>query len=153
MQAVEAHEERSMLATIGLKRLAALSVVVVVMLLAAWVAANFVHKKERVRIDATEGPGGPQSVLLVSLALYRMHVGEYPDTLERLHTAPEDKEKAMRWRGPYVARPSVLKDAWGHDVHYRYPGEVVTDGFDLWSGGPDGVSGTGDDVVFTARRR
>lgn len=46
-------------------------------------------------------------------------------------------------RGPLV-RNGVLIDPYGNAMYYRYPGEKnnMENGFDLWSAGPDGKTGT-----------
>ena len=48
------------------------------------------------------------------------------------------------WNGPYL--PSVPKDPWGNPYLYRQPGRHNTTGYDLYSFGPDGQEGGGDDI-------
>jgi len=67
--------------------------------------------------------------------------------LTALTEKPDDEEIAKKWRGPYISDPKSLKDAWGRDLQYKFPGEVRQDGYDLWSMGPDGEDGTEDDVT------
>ena len=49
------------------------------------------------------------------------------------------------WNGPYVKKKSVPKDPCGNSYIYRFPGQNNADGYDLLSGGPDGVEGGNDD--------
>jgi general secretion pathway protein G len=53
------------------------------------------------------------------------------------------------WHGPYINAPAganALKDPWGNPYHYRAPGKHNPHSFDLWSNGPDGKEGGGDDI-------
>lgn len=80
-----------------------------------------------------------------ALDRYRSHTGSYPDSLASLVDRPEDVAREQ-WLGPYIQNPGDLKDAWGTDLHYRYPGARNPASYDLWSAGPDRTSGTGDDI-------
>ena len=55
-------------------------------------------------------------------------------------TAPAD---APNWKGPYIKR-GVPNDPWGKPYVYRYPGTNNTNGYDLYSLGPDGREGNDD---------
>jgi hypothetical protein len=57
---------------------------------------------------------------------YRADNGKYPASLSDVYKAPE----------------RVPVDPWGHDLNY----ERTDDGFRVWSNGPDGKSGTADDI-------
>jgi len=82
------------------------------------------------------------------LDLYKLHVGHYPTNLADLAQRPANPTDAAKWRGPYVkSAPKALHDAWGNPLHYRYPSTRNTNTYDLWSTGPDGVSGTADDIT------
>lgn len=62
--------------------------------------------------------------------------------------AADDGAAADRWRGPY-AKSEQLVDAWGNPFTYE-PAEPGLDDagaeYRLWSNGPDGESGTDDDI-------
>ena len=47
------------------------------------------------------------------------------------------------WHGPYLDQPFAPEDPWGHPYVYRFPGLHSTNGYDLYSIGPDGISKTG----------
>jgi general secretion pathway protein G len=66
---------------------------------------------------------------------YALDNGTPPHSLDDLVTKPAD---AQSWQGPY-AKPSDLKDPWGHGFGYRYPGEHGS--FDLVFYGQDGQAG------------
>lgn len=79
------------------------------------------------------------------LNVYRMSVGSYPTTeqgLVALITAPEGTEAS--WGGPYIKGKSAPLDPWKHPYQYKCPGTNNTDGYDLWSFGPDGVESADD---------
>ncbi|MBB3227905.1 general secretion pathway protein G [Luteibacter sp. Sphag1AF] len=66
---------------------------------------------------------------------YALDNGTPPQALDDLVAKPAD---AGNWQGPY-AKPSDLKDPWGHPFGYRYPGEHGN--FDLVFYGQDGKAG------------
>lgn len=73
----------------------------------------------------------------VPLMTYRVHMGNYPSTEEGLEAlVRRPSEDATNWQGPYVR--DLPKDPWGNPYQYRFPGEINTDTYDLWSWGPDG---------------
>lgn len=78
------------------------------------------------------------------LMQYRINMGTYPNTeqgLKALVSAPS--ENASNWNGPYVK--TIPLDPWGKPYQYRFPGTHNTQGYDLWSLGPDGTE-SGDDI-------
>ncbi|WP_255567916.1 type II secretion system major pseudopilin GspG [Ruficoccus sp. ZRK36] len=78
-----------------------------------------------------------------ALMAYRLNMGGYPTTdqgLAALRTAPSNA--GNRWKGPYLKKEPV--DPWGNPYQYRQPGTHNTDGYDLWSFGPDGKEGSDD---------
>jgi len=80
----------------------------------------------------------------IGLDAFQADCGRYPSTVEGL-AALEMPPKAIpegRWHGPYTDTVP-LKDRWKHDFVYTYPGTHNTNGFDLYSKGPDGVSKSG----------
>jgi general secretion pathway protein G len=66
---------------------------------------------------------------------YALDNGTPPSSLRDLVTKPAD---ADGWLGPY-AKEKDLKDPWGREFVYRYPGEHGD--FDLYSLGGDGKEG------------
>ena len=84
------------------------------------------------------------------LMAYRMAVGSYPTTeqgIQALIKAPEGTEAV--WTGPYLKRKAIPTDPWGKPYQYRCPGVNNTDGYDLWSFGPDGVESADDICNWT----
>lgn len=105
-----------------------------------------IYGNKDVKIDVARVMVSQGSSLNTQLKLYSMHVGHYPEKLDYLIEQPEDHEENWKWRGPYIASQQHLQDPWGNKLHYKYPGDINKDGYDLWSAGPDGESGTDDDI-------
>ncbi len=76
--------------------------------------------------------------LAMAVESYYLDTGKTPESLELLVKEPGD---VKGWNGPYV-KPSALKDPWGREYEYRYPGEHGD--FDLVSLGADGQPGGED---------
>ncbi|TDV49628.1 type II secretion system protein G (GspG) [Pseudomonas helmanticensis] len=82
------------------------------------------------------GAGKAQlSSLSMKVESYGLDVGSPPANLQQLLSKPAN---AVGWAGPY-AKPSDLKDPFGHAFGYRYPGEHGS--FDLIFYGQDGQPG------------
>ncbi len=83
-----------------------------------------------------------------ALVPYRIDTGSYPNTeqgLAALLKAPSGKEK--KWKGPYLKEQAI--DPWGNPYQYKFPGSRNINGasgYDVWSWGPDGKEGGGDDI-------
>lgn len=86
-----------------------------------------------------------ENTIAVPLTAYNKDVGNYPSTeegLQALIQAPAGKQG--RWRGPYLR--NLPEDPWGNPYQYRAPGTRNPRSYDIWSNGPDGQSGTADDI-------
>ena len=89
-------------------------------------------------------------------------IGEYAGCLERYYGLydcfPTTQEGLDALRNcPPSLDPSdyksivtgeIKRDPWGSTLNYEYPGSSGSDDFDLWSNGPDRVSGTEDDIWY-----
>jgi general secretion pathway protein G len=125
-----------------------LMVVVIIGLLAAFVAPQFFKAGDRARIDLAQA--AVTSGMNGALDLYKAHVGRYPQSdeggLQLLLEEPEDEELAEKWSGPYLKRAQDLLDPWQNEWIYECPGEYNEGSYDLSSAGQDGESGTDDDI-------
>jgi len=98
--------------------------------------------------QAAVGFNGP---LGKALDAYKWDMGSYPDTDQGIGALMQSRDEVddERYKGPYL-RNDKIKDPWGNDFGYRSPGDIHTDGYDLWSYGPDGKDDGGkegsDDV-------
>jgi general secretion pathway protein G len=87
--------------------------------------------------------------LAASLDLYRLDVGHYPSQEEGLKSLVQSPPNTPTWSGPYVKRPEMLLDPWGHPYNYRMPGEHGD--YDLYSDGADNaVGGEGENQDVTS---
>ncbi|HRZ80278.1 MAG TPA: type II secretion system major pseudopilin GspG [bacterium] len=73
-----------------------------------------------------------------ALDLYKTEFTRYPDSEDGLSKLVEEK---------ILKEKKVPKDPWGNEYIYIYPGNNNTDGFDLYSFGPDGKEGGSDDIT------
>jgi general secretion pathway protein G len=89
--------------------------------------------------NVEKGKYGAGKAQLASLGMkiesYALDMGAPPPSLEQLVRRPAN---TPQWAGPY-AKPSDIKDPFGHSFGYRYPGEHGP--FDLTFYGHDGVPG------------
>ena len=88
------------------------------------------------------------ALIATPLEGYYMDNGNYPSTdqgIEALWTQPKDLPPSAKWDGPYLPKP-LPYDPWGRPYHYILPGKHNPDKYDFWSSGPDGKSGTADDI-------
>lgn len=115
---------------------------VILITLAAIVVPKFTKRTEQARVTAAHTD---VANLEVALDAFEIDAGRFPaeqEGLEALVTAPAD---LSGWRGPYIKR-GVPKDPWGTPYRYRHPGQHNAEGYDLYSFGPDGQEGGGDDI-------
>ena len=122
-----------------------LLVLVIMAVLAGIVASRFTGQSQNARVKAAM-----TQLQNFSLGLNRFEIdlGRYPSSSEGLTVLferPSGADKA--WQGPYLDGKQVPVDQWGNPWNYRYPGQQRTDGFDLWSNGPDGREGGDDDIT------
>lgn len=93
--------------------------------------------------------------VMTALEVYKTHVGVYPtedEGLLALVNKPEFEDEAAgeKWRGPYLKKKAVPKDAWGSDLGYRVVEDETTSRKKprVYSFGPnkEDESGDGDDI-------
>lgn len=73
--------------------------------------------------------------LSAALDLYRLELGSYPSTEQKLDALIVKPRNVEGWNGPYLKKNVIRKDPWGNDFQYRAPGQNGE--FDLWSLGAD----------------
>jgi general secretion pathway protein G len=117
-----------------------LIVVVIIGILASFVLPRFFGKTEEARLTAAKAQ---ITSLATAISSYERDHGKLPTTDAGLSALLEKGEDG---KGPYLENTRTLpKDPWTNEYRYIAPGEKNPD-FDLWSPGPDGVSGTEDDI-------
>lgn len=111
-----------------------LLVLVILALIGGLVLPGIIGKAEGAKVKAA---GSQINRLAMAVESYYLDTGTTPDSLEELVT----ESGVDGWNGPYV-KPSSLKDPWGREYVYNYPGEHGD--FDLYSLGADGQPGGED---------
>ena len=111
-----------------------LVVMAIIAMLAVMVAPNLFNQQARAMRDVARTE---ISTLEAALDIYRLDVGEYPDSLEGLM---EDDADRASWNGPYLRR-AVPMDPWDNEYVYEATGREFT----LISYGADSMSGGEED--------
>ena len=81
----------------------------------------------------------------VALSEFKVDCSRFPTTDEGLNVLVRrpSGDLGTNWHGPYLDKDSIPLDPWQRPFVYRCPGIHNTNGYDLYSGGPDGKSKTG----------
>lgn len=115
-----------------------LLVLVILIILTSTVSYYVLGAQKKAYIRAAQAQIGLCKSMLTD---YHLDVGSYPTTdlgLAALRTAPDGLTK---WAGPYAERDIPL-DPWNNPYQYQLNG----DEYRIWSFGPDGQDGTGDEI-------
>jgi general secretion pathway protein G len=75
---------------------------------------------------------------------YYLDMNKYPTKLDDLWTKPSDSTAADKWSGPYMEQ--LKPDPWDNPYQYTAQGKNNPGKYDFWSNGPDGQSGSEDDI-------
>ena len=120
-----------------------LLVLVILAILAGLVVPRFAKRSEQAKITAA---GTDISNIEVAIDAFEVDCGRYPTSQEGLSVLLVQPSNTKNWHGPYFKKEVIPKDPWGNPYVYRYPGQHNTNGYDLYSFGPDGQDGGGDDI-------
>ncbi|MGY8766893.1 MAG: type II secretion system protein GspG [Pirellulales bacterium] len=77
-----------------------------------------------------------------AIRMYMLNMSVPPQSLQDLIEQPADA-KPGKWLGPYWEDKEIPKDPWDGDYEYELNGAE----YRVWSIGPDGSSGTDDDIA------
>ena len=110
-----------------------LVVLVIIGLLAALVAPNFIGQSEKAKPKVARTQ---MENLRNALDMFQLDVGRYPTTQEGLEALRVRPSSAARWSGPYL-RDDLPNDPWGSPYQYRSEGSS----YEILSFGADGRSG------------
>ena len=122
-----------------------LLVVIIIGVLAAIMLPNFAGRSEEAR--KTRAKTEIESTIGLALDMFEADTGSYPRTEQGLEVLIRKPEQAANWRGPYIKKSNSFLDPWKQEYNYRFPGQHNTFSYDLTSSGPDGQSGTDDDIT------
>ncbi|MCI0498154.1 MAG: type II secretion system major pseudopilin GspG [Planctomycetales bacterium] len=120
-----------------------LLVLVILAALATVVVPKFTKRSEQAKITAAQTDIANMEVVFDA---FEIDIGRYPTTSEGIRALIDQPSNAEGWKGPYLKR-GVPNDPWGNDYIYRQPGQHNEYGYDLSSPGPDGQTGTTDDII------
>jgi general secretion pathway protein G len=118
-------------------------VMVILAVLAAVVVPKFTKRSQQAKETAAKTD---IANLEIALDAFEIDTGRYPTNSEGISAlirSPANVEDD--WKGPYLKR-GIPKDPWGTEYMYKQPGQYNEFGYDLYSYGPDGISGTEDDI-------
>jgi general secretion pathway protein G len=110
-------------------------VVVILGLLAAFVAPKFFGKMSTAKLKAAKVQ---IEMFGTALDAFRLDTGRYPTTEEGLKALREKPSGVDKWEGPYLPK-EIPQDPWGNAYVYRSPSEYGD--FDIISYGLDKVEG------------
>ena len=125
-----------------------LLVLVILGTLAALVVPKFTKRPEQAKITAAHADIASIGLML---GVFEVDCGRYPSTEEGIRALIDQPQGLTGWHGPYLER-GVPKDQWGNLYIYRYPGQHNVNGYDMYSFGPDGQEGGGDDIDNWSQR-
>jgi len=109
--------------------------VIVVLVILAGLVFGLMHFVEGARVQDTEGR---VHTIGIEVGIHLKTKGFLPGALEQLAPRPIDNPSWLSG-GKFV-------DSWDRPIQYSTVGE-----FKVWSLGPDGVSGTADDIRYKNR--
>ena len=135
-----------MLRKAGFTLLELLVVIVIIGLLAGYVAPRYFSQVGRSEVQVARAQ---IDSLEKALDQYRLDMRRYPSVEEGLDALVAKPVSVSNWNGPYLKK-AVPNDPWGRPFVYRVPGEKAD--FDLVSLGRDGKpGGSGEDADIILR--
>jgi len=137
------HRGRRSARAAGFTLIELMLVLVILATLATIVAPKLTGQSKKAKITTARTQ---ISQFEVALDAFEIDLGRYPTTTEGLRVLREKPaSNSDGWTQPYL-KQDVPLDPWGNEYNYRYPGQYNQDGYDLYSFGPDGKLGGGDDI-------
>ena len=127
----------------GFTLMEVLLVLAILIILGATVTLGYRQIQGNAKKDAARNQ---VNMLESAVNTYALSVGTVPTTqqgLTALIEAPSDLKNPAKWQGPYLAK-ALPNDPW--DNPYQYEAQQG-DQFRIWSMGPDGASGSEDDIA------
>jgi general secretion pathway protein G len=124
----------------GFTLIEVLLVLIILVIIGSLAVNVFTGTQDKASINAAKS-----NISLVRGAIdrYRLDFNKYPAKLEDLWTKPSDASAAEKW-SEYL--DPLKPDPWGNPYQYTAQGKNNPGKFDLWSNGPDGQSGSEDDI-------
>ncbi|PQO25429.1 type II secretion system protein GspG [Blastopirellula marina] len=132
------HSRRRRRAVTGFTLIEVLLVLVILVILGSIVGVSVfgvqkqaLEKAAKTQVESIES----------AIKFYKLNMNKAPESLDNLITQPSD-DKGNKWKGPYWEEDTIPLDPWENEYQY----EVNGADYKVWSMGPDGASGTEDDI-------
>ena len=119
-----------------------LLVLVILAVLAVVVVPKFTGRSQQAKVTAAQTDIANLEVVIDA---FEVDCARYPTTEEGLRALVQQPATLPEWKGPYLKR-GLPNDPWHNPYVYRCPGQNNPSGYDLYSFGPDGQEGGGDDI-------
>lgn len=118
-----------------------LAVLTLLAFIITMVAPNIINSLQNGQVKAAKSQISSTENVLNS---YYLDNSAYPTTeqgLKALIEKPNASPIPENWNGPYLQKNKMPADPWGHELHYKSPGEHNLDTYDLFSYGKDNADG------------
>ena len=125
----------------GFTLIEVLLVLIILVIIGSLAVNVFTGTQDRASINAAKSNVAP---VRTAIDLYKLDLNKYPTKLADLWEKPSDATQTEKWNGPYLEK--LKPDPWGNEYQYTAQGKKNTNKYDFWSNGPDGQSGTEDDI-------
>jgi len=109
------------------------------------VVPKFAGRSKQAKVTAAKSQ---ISNLEIAIDSFEIDMGYFPKAGNDLRdlVAEPNSNNVQDWQGPYLKK-GIPGDPWGNDYVYNYPGKMNIGSYDISSGGPDGKTGTDDDIT------
>jgi general secretion pathway protein G len=125
----------------GFTLIEVLLVLIILVIIGSLAVNVFTGTQDRASINAAKSNVAP---VRTAIDLYKLDMNKYPTKLSDLWEKPSDATQGDKWNGPYLEK--LKPDPWGNEYQYTAQGKKNTNKYDFWSNGPDGQTGTDDDI-------
>ena len=126
---------------IGFTLIEVLLVLIILVIIGSLAVNVFTGTQDKASINAAKSN---VSLIRGAIDRYRLDMNKYPTKLADLWEQPSDSTASDKWGGPYMEQ--LKADPWGNEYQYTAEGKKNTNKYDFWSNGPDGQSGSEDDI-------
>jgi general secretion pathway protein G len=126
----------------GFTLIEVLLVLIILVVLGSIVVPNLFGAKDTADLNTAKAQ---VNFIKSAIRTYRLKMDKFPAKLSDLYEKPSDAEEAKKWGTPFLEE-KLKPDPWGNEYQYLAQGKHNAGGYDVWSNGPDGQSGTDDDI-------
>lgn len=124
----------------GFTLMEVLLVMAILVILGSLVTVSYINIQKSSNVKAA---GTQLDLLSEAISLYQLDMGRTPPNIEALNERPADAANSGKYAGPYL-KQALPPDPWGNPYKYE---AIDANQFRVWSSGPDGTDGSGDDIT------